>query len=264
MSEVNMSNEERVQQIKQGKDEKNNMERLFIDNRRFVVMIIKRTLKNNYIPEDIMEDFIQGSYFALVKSVKAYDPLTTECKFLAYYKNHIIKQLLTCDLPQSNLYDFVIDKKGGYRIYIESLDKPLPGGDEEGRALDYLEDKKAVEAFERVEDEDSYSSIMEMVRAALSEQRLYEVIKHKMSGKTNEEVSQEMGTCVKTIVSDLRKAKKKLKNKPIFWNYYNDVYLVNAYRRIGVNQFNTTFTSSVEEAAIRNERTIFRNSTKEC
>ena len=240
-------NEQLVKDIQAGIQPRDKMETLFLQNRGITVKFIYSTLKVSYIPEDELEDFIQGSYFAMHKAVHDYDH-TKEASFITYYRYHLMNQLLRKDTPIS------INFK---KIPEESLDRPIGTNPDQNNLClaETIQDESSAADFERFEDIDYSIRFWECVRKVLPDQMMYDImtLRFKENLKRSD-VVEALGTNYNTMRLHESRAYRRLRAHRYFKPYVNDYWENIAYRNVSSSRFNTTFTSSTEKAALQKLR----------
>lgn len=237
-----MTNEDRVLEVQKGLFVKENMERLFIDNRNFIVMIILRTLRKRDIPEDMLEDFIQSSYFALVKAVNDFD-VSRGYKFLSYFPFHIKNQLLRKDLPQSKLFN----------TKEKSLDEEVINYDGDNTTLlETLEDKDAISVEEQAEKNVLAIKLWQAVDEALPDELLRNtMIQRYKYDRTRKAIAEEQAISIEDVINIESRAKLRLRKNKYIKNLRDRNWHSLAYRNVGIRTFDSTWTSSTELAAFR-------------
>ena len=184
-----------------------------------------------------MEDLINVSWFGVERAIKAYDP-DKPYKFITYMKFNV-----------QNAISELLGLRGRKRLPELSLDEPLGGEDEDTTRLDMLEDKTAGEAFESVEQRELCGWVREQVEELRPDLR--EIIHGKYwQGMTCAELGRRIGASSDRVRQLEATALGKIRQRPEMREYYNAF----CYRRVGVNSFNTTWTSSTEWAVLKLEQ----------
>jgi RNA polymerase sigma factor (sigma-70 family) len=236
------TNEQRVFEVQNNINVKENMERLFIDNRGFIVKIIQMTLKSNF-SEDMLEDFVQGSYFSLVKAVEKFDTSKGN-KFISYWYYHIKNQLLRHDLPKSHLFN---------NMEI-SIDEPITNkGGEDVTISGCLKDD-SMPIQELAEKHDLSDRLWECVDRVLIDESLHDTIIQRFKyDRKRKVVAENQNSNIREVNNQEKRAIRHLRNnkdiKKLGKSYWEPYWKRLAYRSVGSKAFNSTWTSSTEKAA---------------
>ena len=115
--EQRQSNKDLIELIKQGIDTKENLERLYFQNKGFIYMIVRKRVHGILEESDLM----QQAFIALVKAVEYYDCTLQETNFLQILKYCIWNEVrnLTSDIPAHMQYKIVKYRMAYSKLYNE-------------------------------------------------------------------------------------------------------------------------------------------------
>lgn len=241
-----MSNDELVLKIKGGAVEYKNQ--LWEQIKRLVYVICRRCMVFYSSGQYDEDEIINTAWLGVERAICDYNP-EKGFKFNSYLGYHIrntVKEYL--GVRGKN------DPLNGYT----SLDDTVKGKGEETEDLtlvDTLEDERAVQALENVEERASGKWIWSEVDKLNERQKcvICGIYKHN---KTLNEVGQDIGISGERVRTLRRNALKSLRKNTALHEYFADFY---GFRHIGARTFNNTWTSSTEYAAMK---LIDRNQTE--
>ncbi len=281
---MKQENEKLIIQIKNGIDIQDNYEKLYFNNIGFIQKVIRSKVKGIYE----FDDLLQQSYFGLIKAVENYDYKLKQTSFLNLLKFSIWNEIreLQSDYPVHLQYKILkfkrayekLQKELGYepekyRLMNEmnmslseidtiisalkaplSLDNPInEGADDTLKDLIPDENNCFIGCQESLEKNEFKNIVHEAVeRLPLT---LREIInKRYFLGMTFKEISQERNVSIESVRRIERKGLDRLERDTTFKKKLDDYCFINEYRRVGVNEFNRTWTSSTEWYVLEKER----------
>lgn len=236
-----MTNEELIARIRGGAAEY--MEELFDQNRGMIATYARRYCNIEADPALAFEDFMQEGYIALAAAAEYYNPakgaFTTVLTLFLRRHMRALAGLLT-------------SRRRAHRGAVR-LDAPIS---EEGddTLLDLVEDPAAAEAFDAAE----FISLQAIMREALSLLPVDQaaVIRARYGiGRPSAmapRIARELGADTDTVRRLQRAGLLELRKNKRLMEQAKD-YLGICYRHVGVEAFRSTWTSSVELAAITHE-----------
>ncbi|MGI5838200.1 MAG: RNA polymerase sigma factor [bacterium] len=233
-----VTNEELVKLYRAG--DPSALEALYLRNYGLIRQIVIRLCPGGN-QQDI-EDEMQEAFFALVEAVKAF-PEGQDVKLTTYISNCI-------KWHKSRRYQF--DRKRNPENLI-SLDEPLPGIEGNITLGDTVVDPDA-EFEEGCVNRVAYQKIQDRLDSLIDEilsKRESDVIRRRMSGKTQAEISQEIGLAQNVVGQYERMAYEKIRNRKNDKKLQEilDYYDLQSYKRVGFAFWRDTGYSSVEWAA---------------
>lgn len=234
-----VTNEELVKLYRAG--DPSALEALYLRNYGLIRRIVIRLCPGGN-QQDI-EDEMQEAFFALVEAVKAY-PDGQDVKLATYIANCI-------KWHKSRRYHFTRKHNPENPV---SLDEPLPGFEESNITLaDAIADPDA-EFEEDCVNRVAYQKIQDQLNSIIDEllsKREGDIIRRRMSGQTQAEISQEIGLAQNVIGQYERMAHEKIRNRKNHEKLQEilDYYDFKSYKRVGFGFWRDTGYSSVEWAA---------------
>lgn len=274
-----LSNEELVSLIKDNINAKENYERLYTQNKRFIYFVIKKFGRYDQTIIDI-DDMLQQAFLGLVTAVNNYDE-TKGCKFTTLLYFHIVKSLQQVLGYHSNISRDMREKIKRYNEICENKDRVLTDdeimeemkinrqqlfnirrcmnvtvsldeklNDDEFTRLDLLTYDDTTQ--EKLEQKELRSILNEFI-GELPERPKTVINKRYFRNKTINEIAEEMNLSETFVCSTERKGLNKLRINQKLRRKLEDYY-VNPYVQIGVKSFQRTRTSSVEVAVLNAER----------
>lgn len=284
-----MTNEQIVEEIRNGVDVTVHMERLYMDN----LPLIRRFIQpyTNYEPE---EDLLQEAYFGLLEAIKHYES-SENVLFMTYarywirqqvqkyvtncgsgirmsstymwkinrYKKSVQKyqQLYSRTPTDQDMADFMgvsVDEIQRIRLYaadIQSIDAPIQSQDERLCLSDTLQSDFSLEnsTIDKMYEEYQKKELWGIVER-YTDNRQQEIIKqHFQEGKTLAGIAMESGQSFQKVRTQKDKGLRQLRIGRAYQEICEKLEVLEArVYRSGINQFkNRDYTSVVEHLAIR-------------
>lgn len=238
-----VTNEELVKLYRAG--DPSALEALYLRNYGLIRQIVIKLCPGGN-QQDI-EDEMQEAFFALVEAVKAY-PDGQDVKLATYIVNQISwRKKNRYKLEQSKL-----PPEGKKAIL--SLDSPISGIESNEITLgDAIADPDA-EFEEDCVNRAAYQKIQDRLNSIIDEllsKREGDIIRRRMSGQTQAEISQEIGLAQNVVGQYERMAYEKIRNRKNCEKLQEilDYYDFKSYKRVGFSFWRDTGYSSVEWAA---------------
>lgn len=231
-----MSNEELVKLIQQGINPADNMEQLYIQNKKLIKIIVKRFSYN-----DNLDDLMQEAYFGLCKAVQRYED-TAGALFMTYAA-HWIKHAITRYLENNelsvripcHLYNKVIR----YKKLISTLEMQLGRIPTDEELCKYLEvNKRTLEDIKKAYHEFySMKSLDEVIPSADDELKLGEAIldpdidieNNVIDGMMENRIQRELWQIVKDNTTDKE-------NEVIICRFEKDMSLAKTGEEFGITR----------------------------
>lgn len=115
-----MSNEELVEMIQAGKDKKENLERLWLQNKGLVGIIAK-----HYVKRERMEDLMQQGYIGLQRATEDYDPNagTTFCGYALQWIRQSMARYAYCNSRTIRIPVHQVENIYRYQKFCASFEK---------------------------------------------------------------------------------------------------------------------------------------------
>jgi RNA polymerase primary sigma factor len=284
-----MTNEEIVQELKQGHDTKNNMFVLWVQNERLIGAIAKK-----YCGYESIEDLKQQGYFGLCRAVENYD--STAGVLFSTYATYWIKQEMQryleecgalvripsglrgdmlkykrlCRLAESCCNRKPTDKEAVQMLgitqarleqirealileNIKSLNTPTGNEEDTPELFETLAGDTDVEGevLDRLEHEELKGLLWGMV-ARLPQQQSYVIKEHYQSQRTIKDISTETGeTESQTKHREIKalQALRHCKGSTRLKSFIPECY--DLVHGTGYARFNATWTSKTEDVALR-------------
>lgn len=184
------------------------------------------------------EDLLAFAWLGVEKAIESYSTnrgmkFTT---FLTFHVKSAISRGIRHDAPEDDL---------------KSLSDPIHGADDLTLA-DTIADEKATEEIELAEECDYYNVLHSEVAKLPPEQR-DAIVQKFMNGESLRSIAERAGVSSECIRQRQQKGLRRLKTSRQLKECYYDAV---AYRHIGVQRFNRTWTSSTELAALEHMREV--------
>ena len=244
-----MSNEELVQAIQAG--ERNRIPELWEQVERFVRQQANRRI--NQLDGQCgveFDDLYQSGFLALVKAVDSYRP-ENEASFIGWLAFH----LKTAFVEAAG---YRTQKKNTLNLSV-SLDTPI-GEDDDFTLLDTIADP--TDRIEEVEERIYQTQLREALDAALDmlpAEQSDVIRKYDLEGQPFQKLAETYGVSHQSIRQRRERGFHKLrqiKRTSAVGKHLRSFVEMRTpyYCHVGVNRFNTTRTSAVEEAVLKRER----------
>lgn len=188
------------------------------------------------------DDLIQSAYWALFDAVQGFDPEQSE--FTTYLRYHVRLHFAKVAGVRTSKRDAA--------NYATTLDEPL-AHDTDTTMLEALLDTTAHYAFDDVIDKESARQDCDVMLAEidkLDEQQKQALLLTAWEGVPLKDVADTMGISTDAVRRHRDRATQKLRNTRA-----GRLIRLNYYRHVGLTQFKSTFTSSVEAIVLQAERT---------
>lgn len=185
------------------------------------------------------EDLISVSWFGVEKALKFYQN-DKGAKFTTYLEYHIKR-------PISAFLGFKKDDP-----FVLSLDAPITGTDDITLG-DAVSDTESTVPFEEIEKAVAYKEMTEIALQRIPEAHAEILRMYFLENMTLQQIADEKGVSFSYASQLKSNALKKIKAVPELRQFRADEW-GGAYRHVGVRKFNTTWTSSTEQAIFDIER----------
>ena len=196
-----------------------------------------------------IDDLSQEGYFAMLYAIKAYDE-NKGYKFITYMGYPLQTRFIT-------IIGYRTSKSQNEPLNCSaSLDKPIGETEEDGTLNDIIEDETSENPFISVEDKEYRERLRKDINTVLN--RLTEkerdvIIKHYFDNMTYKQIMDCTNTNnLHSVLNISDKALKKMRH-PVtgkeLTKYREDI-ISRSYHHIGVNSFNSSWTSQTEHAAL--------------
>lgn len=242
-----MSNEELVQAIQAGK--RDLMPDLWEQVERFVKQQANRRInqmEGQYGVE--FDDLYHSGYLAMVQAVDSYEAKGSFIGWLAFYLKTAFAEAAGYHTQKKNTLNLSV-----------SLDTPI-GDEEDFTLLDVVADP--IDRIEEAEERIYQEQLRDALNAALDtlqEEQGNAIRGHDLQGQSFQKLAETCGVSHQSIrqrrEKGLRKLRQMKKNSLLGKRLYSFIEIRTPYfMHVGINRFNTTNTSAVEEAVLRRER----------
>ncbi|MCR5594810.1 MAG: sigma-70 family RNA polymerase sigma factor [Lachnospiraceae bacterium] len=276
-----MKNEELVELIRSGKDEKDNLEALYKQNMGFIWQQTAR-YQGTYEADDLMQE----AFFTMYDAIMSYDPERSAfIHWLGYCIQYKMPQQLLklndVKMPvamQMRFYSYKnfrnkFKQDHGHSPTDQECIEALDISDKDMKKLKRIEKLLAKEylsetigegitleeaiadesdLYQIIEDEIDHDTYMKWINEAMKglSDRQKTVVNLRMSGKTYAEICEQLSikhrqSAQQTEKSGLRKIRDNLQKYGTLQTLHDDFY------KGGLHQFNRTFTSTPERIVIR-------------
>lgn len=196
-----------------------------------------------------VDDLVQEGYFAMLYAIKAYDK-NKEYMFTTYLNYPLQTRFVSLiGYRTSRTQNEPLNRSA-------SLDKPIGEAEDDGTLSDIVEDKNAIEPFNRVEDNEYLERLKEditVVLDRLTEQERDTIIKRYFDNMSYKQICDCTSINSLSYVREiLNKALRKMRNPATgreLKKYHDDI-ISHSYHHIGVSSFHSSWTSSTEHAAL--------------
>ena len=241
-----MTNEEMTIKIQAG--ERDLLLPLWEQNKGFIAQqAIRRIYATDGLGGVDTEDLIQSGFFALLNAVQSYKP-DSGYKFTTFLTYHLKTSFAEAAGYRSSKRDPLLS--------CVSLDTPLDDSPDADTLLDLQPDERDLidDAEQRIWIEQLHAAL-DRAMQQLPELEQKTLASHYWEGHTREEVGNIFGLDYKSVLSLENKAINRLRqsrHRRELEQYIDD--RTPYYQFVGLAQFNTTQTSTVERAVIVRER----------
>lgn len=276
------NNEELIKLIKDNIDVKQNYEKLYFQNKGFILNTIKSRVYGIYE----IEDLLQIAFIAIVKAVQQYDVEKENASFLELYKYCIWNEIRSTqsELPAylkseirryKMIYNKLYKENGEepsdkemfqeMNISLEklykikhtlqssvSIDTPL-SEDSDITIKDTIIDSKAHEVAQDELEKEDLNRIIRVALNKLTEKERNIIEKRYYKNFTFEKIGQDMNFTKARAKEIECNAILKLRRDDKFRKKVFDYTSLNEYKKVGVNEFNRTWTSSTEWVVLKRE-----------
>ncbi len=228
------SNEELVLRIQRGEDLKNE---LYQQIYKLVKLICHKYALTIDIKSNTLEDLYNIAWLGAEKAIQSYN-LEKGYKFTTYLRYHI----------RNAIYEAVGLRGGKLKQEPEtiSLDMSL-GQDDDFKLIETIEDSSARSDLENAEKCDYYDVLYaELGKLPPDTQNVLK--EHFLNEKSIAEIADTQKMTTKEVSKLKQLGLRQIRGRKIIRECYYEDY---AYRHIGVNTFNNTWTSSTEWATLK-------------
>lgn len=208
---------------------------LLKDNRGLVYRFAQRYMNIDTVVD--LDDLMQAGYMGLIEAERTYDESKGKWStWAAYYIRKAMREAVGINTTRVRAHNHTI-----------SLDVPLDAGEGDITLMDILEDESIPEASSGLIEAERAVAVREAVHR-LEERKREVVEKHDLEGQSFAEIGRSWGLTRERVRQLRDKALRDLRRD---WKLRRELDEETPfYRHVGLNRFNTTWTSATEAAAM--------------
>jgi RNA polymerase sigma factor (sigma-70 family) len=247
-----VSNEELVDRIKAGEKE------LILDLWQKVRKLVIKIILRRYLPEDgctnrvELDDLIQAGFIGMIGAIRDFDS-SRGFRFTTYLGKHLANAAREALGIRTQKRDPLIDAI--------SIDQSISSGqDDEISIIDALPDMTQQYVYDDLIDElagkEDINTIFTQIKQLEPIEKEFLIEKY-FNGRTFKEIGETHGTCYQDVRKKISDSLRKIRRSDVGQKIAGERYMdrnTNFYARKGLDSFNTSFSSVVEDIVERRER----------